>query len=108
MAREGQTSSARTTARSAAEPSPEEALAEVEFEVLGDMSAVALAEFYIANSQALGLAAHNAVATQQKTSIMALTATMSGVANILSLDPPTAAEAPIPSPPDTTPNQKDP
>jgi len=106
MARGSQTSAAQAAAEPPAKPSPEEALAEVEFEVLGDLPAFALAEFYVANAQALGLAAHNAVATQQKTAITAMTATMSGVAKILGLDPPAAAEAS--SPTDTTPNQKEP
>ena len=112
MARQDQTRSARRPTRRPAEPSPqaspEDALAEAELEVLGDAPAFALAESYLANARALGLAAQNAVAEQQQTAIAALGATLSGVAKLLSLDPPPAADAPIPSPADATPSQKEP
>jgi hypothetical protein len=108
MARQSQSRPAQTTAKRPVEPPPNEAIAEAELEVLGDLPAVALADSYLSNSQALGLAALNAVAEQQKTAIMAMSATMSGVAKILSLDPPSLADAPTTPPADTTRNQKEP
>jgi len=107
MARESQTRPAHAAAKPRAETSPEEALAEIEFEALGDLPAFALADFYIANSEALGLAAHNAVATQEKLQVSAQSATIMGVAQIFSQSPPAASDAPTTSPADTTPNQKD-
>jgi len=107
MARGSRTSAAQTAPEPAGEPSLEEAVAEGEFEVLGDMPAFALAESYVGNSQALGLAAHNAVASQQKLSTEAMTATMAGVAKIRALDPASASSEPTTSPTEPNPSQKE-
>ncbi len=54
--------------------------------VLGDAPAVATGNLYIATSQALSNAAHNATSQQQQTSVTAQAATTMGIATLYSLD----------------------
>jgi hypothetical protein len=54
--------------------------------VLGDAPAVAMGNLFVATSQALSNAAHNATNNQQQTNVTAQAATTQGVATLLALD----------------------
>ncbi|MBS1772049.1 MAG: RebB family R body protein [Bacteroidetes bacterium] len=68
-----------------------DSVSQVNTKVLGDAPAMAMGNLFIATSQALGNAAHNAVAGQQQTNITAQAATTSGVTTLYSID--TATDA---------------
>ena len=59
--------------------------------VLGDSPALSLSNLYVATSQALSNAAHNAASHQQQTYLTTQAATTQGVATLLTLE--TAATA---------------
>jgi len=61
--------------------------------VLGDAPAVATGNFFIATSQALGNAAHNATTAQQQSAITAQAATTMGVATLYAIDTASAGKA---------------
>ncbi|MBL9101216.1 MAG: RebB family R body protein [Myxococcales bacterium] len=61
--------------------------------VLGDAPAVAMGNFFIATSQALSNAAHNATNTQQQAYVTTQAATTQGVATLLAMDTAAAGEA---------------
>ena len=54
--------------------------------VLGDSPALALSNLYVATSQALGNAAHNATTSQMQTNVTAQAATTNGIATLFALD----------------------
>ena len=54
--------------------------------VLGDAPAVAMGNLFIATSQALSNAAHNATTSQQQSNITAQAATTQGVSTLYSID----------------------
>jgi len=54
--------------------------------VLGDAPAVAMGNLYLATSQALSNAAHNATSAQQQTQVMMQAATTMGIATLFSID----------------------
>lgn len=54
--------------------------------VLGDAPAVAMGNLFMATSQALAAAAHNATTAQQQTTVTAQAATTMGVTTLYSLD----------------------
>lgn len=54
--------------------------------VIGDAPAMSLANLFIATSQALSNAAHNATSAQQQTGITMLASTTQGVATLYSVD----------------------
>lgn len=61
--------------------------------VLGDAPAIAMGNLYLATSQVLSNAAHNATSTQQQTDVTAQAATTEGVATLYSLDTASTAAA---------------
>lgn len=68
-----------------------DSITEVNTKVLGDSPAMAMGNLFIATSQALSNAAHNATSGQQQTNITAQAATTSGVTTLYSID--TASDA---------------
>jgi len=54
--------------------------------VLGDAPAVAMGNLYLATSQALSNAAHNATSAQQQTQVTMQAATTMGIATLFSID----------------------
>lgn len=54
--------------------------------VIGDASAIAMANLYQATAQALAIAAHNATSAQQQSNITAQAATVMGVTTLYSID----------------------
>lgn len=54
--------------------------------VLGDAPAIAMGNLFVATSQALANAAHNATTSQQQTNITAQAATTQGVATLYAID----------------------
>ena len=63
-----------------------DAVTQASVQVLGNASAVALANLYQATAQALANAAHNATFAQQQANILAQAATAQGVALLYSLN----------------------
>lgn len=63
-----------------------DAVTQTNVRVLGDAPAVAMGNLFIATSQALSNAAHNATTSQQQTNITAQAATTQGVATLYSVD----------------------
>lgn len=61
--------------------------------VLGDAPAVAMGNLFVATSQALSNAAHNATNNQQQSYVTMQTVTTQGVATLLSIDTASAGEA---------------
>jgi hypothetical protein len=59
--------------------------------VLGDSPAMAMGNLFMATSQALANAAHNATTAQQQTNLTAQAATTSGITTLYSID--TASDA---------------
>jgi len=70
-----------------------DAVTQANVKVLGDAPAMALGNLYVATSQALSNAAHNATTAQQQAGITAQAATTSGVSTLLSLDTASTGEA---------------
>jgi hypothetical protein len=67
-----------------------DSVSQVNTKVLGDAPAVAMGNLFMATSQALANAAHNATSGQQQSNITAQAATTTGLTNLLSID--TASE----------------
>lgn len=63
-----------------------DAISQANTSVLGDAPATAMGNLFIATSQALSNAAHNATNNQQQSYITAQAATTQGVATLLSVD----------------------
>ena len=61
--------------------------------VLGDAPAMAMGNLFVATSQALSNAAHNATNNQQQSYVTMQSATTQGVATLLSIDTASAGEA---------------
>ncbi|MBS7564763.1 RebB family R body protein [Mucilaginibacter sp. Bleaf8] len=68
-----------------------DSVSEVNTKVLGDSPAMAMGNFFMATSQALSNAAHNATASQQQTNMTGQAATTTGVTTLYSID--TASDA---------------
>lgn len=67
-------------------PQITDAVRQVNTSVLGDAPAVALGDLFIATSQALSNAAHNATNNQQQSYVTMQAATTQAVSTLLSLD----------------------
>lgn len=63
-----------------------DSVSQVNTKVLGDSPAVAMGNLFVATSQALSNAAHNATTSQQQTNITAQAATTQGVSTLYSID----------------------
>lgn len=63
-----------------------DSITQVNTKVLGDAPAMGMGNLFIATSQALGNAAHNATTNQQQTTVTLQAATTQGVSTLLSLD----------------------
>lgn len=63
-----------------------DSVSQVNTKVLGDSPAMAMGNLFMATSQALANAAHNATAAQQQTNITAQAATTSGITTLYSID----------------------
>ncbi len=68
-----------------------DSVSQVNTKVLGDSPAMAMGNLFMATSQALANAAHNATSAQQQSNITAQAATTSGVTTLFSID--TASDA---------------
>ncbi|MCX2494625.1 MULTISPECIES: RebB family R body protein [Pedobacter] len=68
-----------------------DSVSQVNTKVLGDSPAMAMGNLFMATSQALANAAHNATTSQQQTNITAQAATTSGITTLYSID--TASDA---------------
>jgi hypothetical protein len=68
-----------------------DSITQVNTKVLGDAPAVAMGNLFMATSQALSNAAHNATNNQQQSTITAQSSTTMGVTTLYSID--TASEA---------------
>lgn len=63
-----------------------DSITQVNTKVLGDSPAIAMGNLFVATSQALSNAAHNATTAQQQTVITAQAATTQGVSTLYSVD----------------------
>jgi len=63
-----------------------DSVSQVNTKVLGDSPAMAMGNLFMATSQALANAAHNATTSQQQTNITAQAATTSGITTLYSID----------------------
>ena len=63
-----------------------DAVTQANTKVLGDAPAIAMGNLFVATSQALANAAHNAVNTQQQSNVTSQAATTMGVATLFSID----------------------
>lgn len=63
-----------------------DSVSEVNTKVLGDSPAMAMGNLFIATSQALANAAHNATNNQQQSNVTTQAATTSGVSTLYSID----------------------
>jgi hypothetical protein len=70
-----------------------DSVSQVNTKVLGDAPAVAMGNLFIATSQALSNAAHNATNNQQQSYVTMQASTTQGVATMLSMDTASAGEA---------------
>lgn len=70
-----------------------DSVSQVNTKVLGDAPAVAMGNLFIATSQALANAAHNATNNQQQSYVTMQAATTQGVATMLSIDTAATGEA---------------
>ena len=68
-----------------------DSVSQVNTKVLGDSPAMAMGNLFMATSQALSNAAHNATSSQQQSNITAQAATTMGVTTLYSID--TASDA---------------
>ncbi|SDH20768.1 Killing trait domain-containing protein [Pedobacter terrae] len=68
-----------------------DSVSQVNTKVLGDSPAMAMGNLFMATSQALANAAHNATTSQQQSNITAQAATTSGITTLYSID--TASDA---------------
>ena len=63
-----------------------DSISEVNTKVLGDAPAMAMGNLFIATSQALSNAAHNATNNQQQSNVTTQAATTSGISTLYSID----------------------
>jgi hypothetical protein len=63
-----------------------DSITQVNTKVLGDTPAIAMGNFFIATSQALSNAAHNATNNQQQSYVTMQASTTQGVSTLLSVD----------------------
>jgi hypothetical protein len=63
-----------------------DSVSQVNTKVLGDSPAIAMGNLFVATSQALSNAAHNATNNQQQSYVTMQTSTTQGVATMLSID----------------------
>jgi hypothetical protein len=63
-----------------------DSVSQVNTKVLGDAPAIAMGNLFIATSQALANAAHNATTGQQQSNITAQAATTQGITTLYSID----------------------
>ena len=63
-----------------------DSVSEVNTKVLGDSPAMAMGNLFVATSQALSNAAHNATAAQQQTNMTSQASITSGVTTLYSID----------------------
>ncbi|MYM34070.1 glycerol-3-phosphate dehydrogenase [Duganella sp. FT50W] len=70
-----------------------DSVSQVNTKVLGDAPAVAMGNLFLATSQALSNAAHNATNNQQQSYVTMQTSTTQGVATMLSIDTASAGVA---------------
>ncbi len=70
-----------------------DSVSQVNTKVLGDAPAIAMGNLFVATSQALSNAAHNATNNQQQSYVTAQSATTMGVATLYSVDTATTAVA---------------
>ena len=63
-----------------------DSVSQVNTKVLGDSPAMAMGNLFMATSQALANAAHNATTSQQQTNITAQAATTSGITTLYCID----------------------
>jgi hypothetical protein len=63
-----------------------DSISQVNTKVLGDSPAMSLGELFVATSQALSNAAHNATTLQQQTVVTSQAANTMGIGNLYSLD----------------------
>lgn len=68
-----------------------DAVTQANVKVLGEDPAIAMGNLFVATSQALSNAAHNATQAQQQTNVIAQAATTQGVTTLYSID--TASDA---------------
>jgi hypothetical protein len=68
-----------------------DSVSQVNTKVLGDSPAIAMGNLFVATSQALSNAAHNATNNQQQSNVTAQAATTSGITTLYSID--TASDA---------------
>ena len=74
-------------------PQITDAVTQANVKVVGDAPAVAMGNLFMATSQALSNAAHNATTAQQQSFVTAQAATTQGVATLLSIDTAATGEA---------------
>ena len=70
-----------------------DSITQVNTKVLGDTPAIAMGNFFIATSQALSNAAHNATNNQQQSYVTMQASTTQGVSTLLSIDTASAGMA---------------
>lgn len=70
-----------------------DSVTQADTKVLGDAPAVAMGNLFVATSQALSNAAHNATEAQQQADVATQAATTAGVATLLTLDTATTGVA---------------
>lgn len=70
-----------------------DSISQVNTKVLGDAPAVAMGNLFVATSQALSNAAHNATNNQQQSYVTMQAATTQGVATMLAIDTASTGEA---------------
>ena len=63
-----------------------DSISQVNTKVVGDSPAMAMGNLFMATSQALGNAAHNATSSQQQSNITAQASTTMGLVNLYSID----------------------
>ena len=70
-----------------------DSVTQVNTKVLGDAPAVAMGNFFIATSQALSNAAHNATTNQQQSNVTNQASTTQGVATLYAIDTASTGQA---------------
>jgi Killing trait len=63
-----------------------DSITQVNTKVVGDAPAIAMGNLFVATSQALSNAAHNATTSQQQSNVTTQAATTAGVSTLLTLD----------------------
>jgi Killing trait len=70
-----------------------DSISQVNTKVVGDAPAIAMGNLFVATSQALSNAAHNATNAQQQSNVTVQAATTAGVSTLLTLDTAATGEA---------------